>query len=123
MTDMLTTVEAGQIAGVDDGTIGFWIRNYGLPAERVGRAWTIRRCDLDEFLEHHAERVAARLREGRHTWSEMRIFPSDPPRPAAPLPSHSAPVNATRQAVCSKCGRRCVLIGKVCYDCLIGRTR
>lgn len=48
--ELLTTTQAGSIAGVDGHRIGCFIRAGQLPASRVGSIWLVNRRDLDHFL-------------------------------------------------------------------------
>lgn len=126
MTDILTTIQAGEIAGVNGATVNKWILDGALPATRTGRVWAIARADLEAYLPTHAARIAGIMAEGRRTWEQNKpILPSSPP-PATKLPPHSLPAVAEtkadrRKAICAECGRECVLVGVVCFDCNGGR--
>ena len=51
MTDLLTTTQAADIAGVRRDTISKAIQRGALPAERILGRWAIKPADLDAWLK------------------------------------------------------------------------
>jgi excisionase family DNA binding protein len=49
LKSVLTTKEAGDLAGVEPGTVLKWI-SQGLPASRRGRGYRVRRADLEAWI-------------------------------------------------------------------------
>jgi excisionase family DNA binding protein len=45
----LTTRQASDLAGVSDRSIRRAIADGYLPAERIGNAWLLRKCDIDRY--------------------------------------------------------------------------
>lgn len=125
MTDYLNTTQAAAIAGVQADHIGWMIRRRGLPATRVGRQWAIRRADLEAFMESYPAQREAVQAAGRSTWNNT---PAITPKPA-PVVEKPAPAPVPRPTsprpmdICAGCGRRCVVIGRVCFDCLTDGRR
>jgi excisionase family DNA binding protein len=67
VTDVLSTADAARYAQRSEDTIRRWI-DEGLPAQKRGRSWAIKKADLDRFLAGppkegaSTEDVLARLR-------------------------------------------------------------
>lgn len=46
---------AAKMLDAPPATVTFWIRSGRLPAAKIGRAWRIRKADLDALLNSTAE--------------------------------------------------------------------
>jgi excisionase family DNA binding protein len=62
-SDVLSTSQAAAVAGVTRKTVNTWISEGRLVAGRRGRARTVRREDLDRFLEGERPRGPVTARE------------------------------------------------------------
>lgn len=49
--EIMTTVEAAELLGIDRASVARLIRNGTLRAERFGRAWMVYRESVEDFLK------------------------------------------------------------------------
>jgi excisionase family DNA binding protein len=53
--ELLTATQAAELLGVNDSRIRQMIRDEGLKAQRFGRAWMLRRGDVEEYHREHRQ--------------------------------------------------------------------
>ncbi len=54
MDDIFTVAQAAQYLQVCEKTVRRLISRHALPASKVGCKWRIKRSDIDEYLNDHA---------------------------------------------------------------------
>jgi excisionase family DNA binding protein len=73
--ERLTLPEIARILGMNPSTVRLWVREGRLPAEKVGRKWTVRRIDLEQMLADQPQvghpRRAVRANATPEDWSEQ----------------------------------------------------
>ena len=73
MEEVLTVDEVARYLRVHPMTVQRWCRSGDLPAAKIGRAYRIKKSDLEAWWAQHAPRGETRENEPE--------FPSSPPSP------------------------------------------